>query len=216
MFSQIIGKICKSILDLIVAGAAALRISPNILTFAGFLVTMVSAVYLARGRFFQAGLIIIVAGIFDMLDGRVARTTNNVTQFGAFFDSVLDRYSDIAMFLGRIVYYSKGQRLAYVVLSGIACGCGMTSYTRAAPVSIPLCKVVHGASRENGSDDPWNAHRSDGSDSLGHGRLFQSDGGSQNCIYLERNLEVEAPCLLPLEPPHPHCVLFFPCRPPRV
>ena len=90
MFSQIIGRICKSILDLIVAAAAAMRISPNILTLAGFLVTIVSAVYLARGKFFQAGLIIILAGIFDMLDGRVARTTNNVTQFGAFFDSVLD------------------------------------------------------------------------------------------------------------------------------
>ena len=143
MFSQIIGKICKSILDLIVAGTAALRISPNFLTLAGFLVTMVSAIYLARGKFFQAGLIIIIAGIFDMLDGRVARTTNNVTQFGAFFDSVLDRYSDIAMFLGLIVYYSKGQRLAYVVLSGIALvGAVMTSYTRARAESlIPLCKV---------------------------------------------------------------------------
>ncbi len=50
MFSQIIGRICKSILDLIVAAAAAMRISPNILTLAGFLVTIVSAVYLARGK----------------------------------------------------------------------------------------------------------------------------------------------------------------------
>jgi phosphatidylglycerophosphate synthase len=69
MFSQIIGRICKSILDLIVAGAAALRISPNFLTLAGFLVTIVSAAYLARGKFFQAGLIIVLAGIFDMLTG---------------------------------------------------------------------------------------------------------------------------------------------------
>jgi len=143
MLSQLIGRVCKSILDLIVAAAAALRISPNVLTLAGFLVTIVSSIFLARGRFFEAGCIIILAGIFDMLDGRVARTTNNVTQFGAFFDSVLDRYSDIAMFLGLIIYYSKGQRLAYVVLSGIAMvGAVMTSYTRARAESlIPLCKV---------------------------------------------------------------------------
>ncbi|MBM3804811.1 MAG: CDP-alcohol phosphatidyltransferase family protein [Acidimicrobiia bacterium] len=143
MLSQAIGRFCKSILDLIVAGAAALSISPNLLTLVGFLVTIVSATYLARGKFFQAGLVIILAGIFDMLDGRVARKTNSVTPFGAFFDSVLDRYSDIAMFLGLIIYYAKGQRLPYVLLSGVAMvGAVMTSYTRARAESlIPLCKV---------------------------------------------------------------------------
>lgn len=143
MLSQLIGKICKAILDLIVAGAAALRIDPNLLTFAGFAVTVVASVYLARGKFFQAGLIIIFAGIFDMLDGRVARTTNSVTKFGAFFDSVLDRYSDIVMFLGLMIYYSKAQRLTYMVLSGVVLtGAVMTSYTRARAESlIPLCKV---------------------------------------------------------------------------
>jgi CDP-diacylglycerol--glycerol-3-phosphate 3-phosphatidyltransferase len=143
MLSRTIGKICKAILDLIVSGAAALRINPNVLTFTGFLITLLAAVSLARGKFLQAGLIIIVAGIFDMLDGRVARTTNSVTKFGAFFDSVLDRYSDIAMFLGLMFYYSKAQRFTYIVLSGIVLmGAVMTSYTRARAESlIPLCKV---------------------------------------------------------------------------
>jgi CDP-diacylglycerol---glycerol-3-phosphate 3-phosphatidyltransferase len=143
MLSQLIGKVCKAILDRIVAGVAALRVDPNALTFIGFLITLAAAVSLGRGRFFQAGLIIILAGIFDMLDGRVARTTNSVTRFGAFFDSVLDRYSDIAIFLGLMIHYSKAQRTVYMILSGIVLmGAVMTSYTRARAESlIPLCKV---------------------------------------------------------------------------
>jgi CDP-diacylglycerol--glycerol-3-phosphate 3-phosphatidyltransferase len=73
----------------------------------------------------------------------VARITNSVTKFGAFFDSVLDRYSDIVIFLGLMIYYSKAQRLSYMVLSGVVMmGAVMTSYTRARAESlIPLCKV---------------------------------------------------------------------------
>jgi CDP-diacylglycerol---glycerol-3-phosphate 3-phosphatidyltransferase len=143
MLSQFIGRICKAILDLIVAAMAALRINPNLLTFLGFLITLVAAVCLARGKFWQAGLVIMLAGVFDMLDGRVARTTNSVTKFGAFLDSVLDRYSDIAMFLGLMIYYAKAQRLSYTFLSGIVLmGAVMTSYTRARAESlIPKCKV---------------------------------------------------------------------------
>ena len=143
MLSQLIGRVCKAILDTIVGGAAGLGINPNVLTFFGFLITIFAAICLARGQFFWAGLIIIFAGIFDMLDGRVARITNSVTRFGAFFDSVLDRYSDIAMFLGLIIYYSKAQRMSYMLLSGIVLmGAVMTSYARARAESlIPLCKV---------------------------------------------------------------------------
>ena len=143
MFSQFIGKICRAILDIIVRTVSALKIHPNYLTLVGFLTTLLAASHLAKGKFLSAGFIIIVAGIFDMLDGRVARITNNVTRFGAFFDSVLDRYSDIAIYLGLMVYYSKGQRISYVILSGVAMmGSLMTSYTRARAESlIPLCKV---------------------------------------------------------------------------
>jgi CDP-diacylglycerol---glycerol-3-phosphate 3-phosphatidyltransferase len=143
MFSRFIGKLCKTLLDLIVAFVAFLGINPNLLTFMGFLITVGAAFYFARGKFLEAGLVIIFAGIFDMLDGRVARITNSVTKFGAFFDSVLDRYSDIVMLLGLMIYYSKAQRLSYMVLSGVVMmGAVMTSYTRARAESlIPLCKV---------------------------------------------------------------------------
>jgi CDP-diacylglycerol--glycerol-3-phosphate 3-phosphatidyltransferase len=78
-----------------------------------------------------------------MLDGRVARITNSVTRFGAFFDSVLDRYSDMAFFIGLMVYYSKSHRMAYMALAGVAMmGAVLTSYARArAECLIPLCKV---------------------------------------------------------------------------
>ncbi len=143
MLSRWIGKVCKAILDFIVTSLSLLKVNPNVLTLAGFLVTILAAVYFAKGKFVAAGCVIILAGIFDMLDGRVARTTNSVTRFGAFFDSVLDRYSDIAIFLGLMIHYAKAQRLMYLILSGLVMmGAVMTSYTRARAESlIPICRV---------------------------------------------------------------------------
>ena len=143
MLSQLIGRICKAVLDQIVALASALKVNPNLLTLAGFLITIYAAICLSRGEFTRAGIAIIFSGIFDMLDGRVARITQNVTKFGAFFDSVLDRYSDMAIFVGLMVHYSKNQRMFYLILAGIVMmGSVMTSNTRARAESlIPLCKV---------------------------------------------------------------------------
>ncbi len=143
MLSNIIGKICTAILDTLVRGISKLRVGPNLLTFFGFLITILSAFYLAQGNFFYAGIVIIFSGIFDMLDGRLARITNNVTRFGAFFDSVLDRYSDMILFLALMIHYIKNQQMMYVLLSGIVMiGAIMTSYTRARAESlVPTCKV---------------------------------------------------------------------------
>ena len=143
MLSTIIGKICTAILDTLVRGISRLGVGPNLLTFFGFLITILSAFYLAQGNFFYAGIVIIFSGIFDMLDGRLARITNNVTKFGAFFDSILDRYSDMILFLALMVHYIKNQQMIYVLLSGIVMiGAIMTSYTRARAESlVPTCKV---------------------------------------------------------------------------
>jgi CDP-diacylglycerol--glycerol-3-phosphate 3-phosphatidyltransferase len=77
------------------------------------------------------------------VDGRVARATNQVTVFGAFFDSVIDRYSDVALFFGLLVYYARANRFFYVVLVAfVMVSSVMVSYTRARAESlIPLCKV---------------------------------------------------------------------------
>jgi len=87
--------------------------------------------------------VIFAAGFFDLVDGRVARASNQVTKFGAFFDSVVDRYSDAALFFGLLVYYSRGGRFFYVVLAALAMiSSVMVSYTRARAESlIGTCKV---------------------------------------------------------------------------
>jgi len=78
-----------------------------------------------------------------MLDGQVARRRNRVTAFGAFYDSTLDRYSDMALYMGLLVYYAVIGRTAYVVLAAVAtAGSVMVSYARARAESlIPSCKV---------------------------------------------------------------------------
>jgi len=142
-FTRAIGAVCDRIIVQIVRGLALSRIHPNALTFIGLVINIVAAVMLAQGRFLAAGLVIIGAGIFDMVDGRVARETNRVTRFGGFFDSVLDRYSDLALLMGLLVYYGTINRSFYVVLTAIVMtGAVMTSYARArAENTIPTCKV---------------------------------------------------------------------------
>src|SRR5713101_8478436 len=142
-FTRGIGWVCGRIIDLIVRALALSRIHPNVLTFLGLLINIVAAFLLAAGRFQAAALVVIGAGLFDMVDGRVARETNRVTRFGGFFDSVLDRYSDLALLVGMLVWYGSINRPFYVVLTAIAMtGSVMVSYTRArAENSIPTCKV---------------------------------------------------------------------------
>jgi CDP-diacylglycerol--glycerol-3-phosphate 3-phosphatidyltransferase len=142
-YTRIIGTTCNWVIRLIVRGLALSKIHPNVLTFLGLLINVAAAVLLASGRFRAAGLVIIGAGLFDMVDGRVARATNQVTRFGGFFDSVLDRYSDLALLMGLLVYYANINRSFYVVLTAIVMtGSVMVSYTRArAENAIPTCKV---------------------------------------------------------------------------
>ena len=144
------GRACRVLLYAIVRGLALTKISPNVLTFLGLVINVIAAVLFGFASadsqprmFLYAGLVIIGAGIFDMVDGRVARATGQVTQFGAFFDSVIDRYSDVALFFGLLVYYSRANRFFYVVLVAfVMTGSVMVSYTRARAESlIGHCKV---------------------------------------------------------------------------
>jgi len=142
-FTRAIGIACGYIVDKIVRALALSRINPNFLTFLGLVINIVAAWQFARGRFFAAGLVVIAAGIFDLVDGPVARVTNRVTRFGGFLDSVVDRYSDLALYMGLLVYYASINRFFYIVLTAIVMtGSVMVSYTRArAENSIPSCKV---------------------------------------------------------------------------
>src|SRR5215470_4167373 len=142
-YTRAIGLGCGKIIDLIVRALALSRIHPNVLTFLGLLINAWAAFLFAGGKFRWAAAVVIGAGLFDMVDGRVARATDRVTRFGGFFDSVLDRYSDLALFMGLLVYYASINRFFYIVLTAIVMtGSVMVSYTRArAQNYIPSCKV---------------------------------------------------------------------------
>lgn len=143
MITRAIGTGGRWLLDKIVGALAATGINPNFLTFIGLVVNFWAAAMFATGLFKTAAIIILVAGFLDMLDGQVARRQNRVTAFGAFYDSTLDRYSDMALYMGLLVYYASNGRTSYVVLGAVAtAGSVMVSYARARAESlIPLCKV---------------------------------------------------------------------------
>ncbi len=142
-FTSHIGRAAQFLLDKIVWAMAVSRIHPNIFTGFGLVIAAAAAWAFGYGRFFLGGWIMILNGLFDMLDGRVARLTKTVTPFGGFFDSVVDRYADLAVFFGLLVYYARLGRLSYVVLVAFAMtGSIMVSYARArAECLIPTCKV---------------------------------------------------------------------------
>lgn len=131
------------ILNSIVNMLARARVNPNVLTLIGLFINIFASILFAKGMFTLAGLVVLFAGIFDMVDGEVARRTGRVTRFGAFFDSVIDRYSDVILLLGLVVWYAKVDRILYATLVVFSLiGSIMTSYTRARAESlIPACKA---------------------------------------------------------------------------
>ena len=143
MISSSIGRGGKFILDQIVRVLSIFRINPNLLTFTGVVISFWAAWHFGHGWFRSGAAIVVLAGLFDMLDGEVARVNSSETRFGAFYDSVIDRYSDIILLQGLMVWYARQQRLEYVVLVGVVfMGAVMTSYSRARAESlIPACKV---------------------------------------------------------------------------
>jgi CDP-diacylglycerol--glycerol-3-phosphate 3-phosphatidyltransferase len=107
-------------------------INPNWLTFLGFLQNVVAACFIAYGQFLLACLFIVIAGIFDFIDGKVAARTHQVTTFGAIFDSTLDRYSDMVIYLGIAIYYhGAGFYLSALAAIVALIGSVMTSYIKA-------------------------------------------------------------------------------------
>jgi CDP-diacylglycerol--glycerol-3-phosphate 3-phosphatidyltransferase len=142
-FTGLIGKVCMAPLRGIIAASVALGIHPNTLTLIGVLINVAAACALGVNRFLLGGVIMIVANIFDFIDGKVAQQTNTVSRFGAFWDSTLDRFSDIALFLGLIYLYATMRRTDYVMVASLAMMFSiMTSYARARAESlIDKCKV---------------------------------------------------------------------------
>ena len=150
MFGDSLGRGGQRVIDAMVRALAHSGISPNMLTFIGVLINCASGMlfgfgYEMRG-FFWAGVVLIVANVFDMLDGQVARLSGRVTRFGGFLDSSLDRLSDMVVFLGIMIFYARDTEYhstLNVFLTGVALmGSVMVSYASARAESlIEKCDV---------------------------------------------------------------------------
>ena len=142
-FTGAIGAICMFPLRAIIAGCVKLRVHPNVLTFIGVVINVMAAWALALGRFMLAFVIMLVANIFDFIDGKVAHELQLQSKFGAFWDSTLDRFSDLALLTGLIFLYSRLGRSDYVLVAALTLIFSiMTSYARARAESlVEKCKV---------------------------------------------------------------------------
>ena len=142
-FTGAIGAICMFPLRAIIAACVRLGIHPNVLTFVGVVINVAAACSLGLGHFLLAGIIMIVANIFDFIDGKVAYRLQLESRFGAFWDSTLDRFSDLALLVGLIYLYSRLGRSDYVLVAAVTLIFSiMTSYARARAESlVEKCKV---------------------------------------------------------------------------
>ena len=142
-FTGTIGALSMVPLRAIIGACVALGIHPNLLTLTGVFVNVGAAWALGYGRFMLAFAIMLVANIFDFIDGKVAHQLKLQSPFGAFWDSTLDRFSDLALLTGLTVLYSKLGRTDYVMVAALALIFSiMTSYARARAESlVEKCKV---------------------------------------------------------------------------
>jgi CDP-diacylglycerol--glycerol-3-phosphate 3-phosphatidyltransferase len=116
---------------------ARTRIHPNLLTSLGLFISLWAAVSFAAGKFLAAGGLMILAAACDWLDGPVARVQGRSSSFGEFFDSIIDNYSELVLFLGLLFYYARVNRFLYAVLVCVAmAGSVMVSYVRARSESL--------------------------------------------------------------------------------
>src|SRR5712664_1768891 len=146
MFGSSIGRAGQRIIDAMVRWLAYGHINPNFLTVIGVAINVGSGLLFGLGYFFAAGIVLIVANLFDMLDGQVARLSGRVTRYGGFLDSSLDRLSDMVVFVGLMVFYARDTQFhstLNVFLAGAALmGSVMVSYASARAESlIPKCDV---------------------------------------------------------------------------
>jgi CDP-diacylglycerol--glycerol-3-phosphate 3-phosphatidyltransferase len=146
MFGASIGRGAQRIIDAMVRWLAMGHINPNILTVIGVALNVGCGLLFGLGWFFSAGIALIVANLFDMLDGQVARLSGRVTRFGGFLDSSLDRLSDMVVFVGLMVFYARDREF-HSTLNVFLAGAGlmgsvMVSYASARAESlIPKCDV---------------------------------------------------------------------------
>ncbi len=143
MISHALKDLARRSIVPVAAALVRLGITPNTLTIVGFLINVGVGLIIATGNLFTGGLFLLFAGLFDMLDGAVARLGQRVTIFGGFLDSTLDRYSEAAVFLGLLALYTREGHATEVLLTyAVVVGSLMVSYTRARAEGLGLrCEV---------------------------------------------------------------------------
>lgn len=119
------------------------RVNPNVLSVIGVVVSLAAAAVLPLGWFVVGGVLIVAGGIFDLIDGVVARYHGITTRFGAFLDSTLDRVSDMALLLGIAMYYALAGEPGHVLLAGYTlASSALVSYAQArAELVVPGFRV---------------------------------------------------------------------------
>jgi CDP-diacylglycerol--glycerol-3-phosphate 3-phosphatidyltransferase len=143
MFGPAFQERARRIAEYVVRPLAALGLTPNMATLIGLALNALAAVIIGSGQLRWGGLALLIAGLFDMVDGALARVRNQKTTFGAFFDSTVDRYSEGLTLLGVIVYALRqpaatvhGWEIALAYLAAL--GSVMVSYARARAEGLGL------------------------------------------------------------------------------
>lgn len=143
MLKAKIGEQLDPFLDRICHFIQRMGLGPNSLTFIGLGLNGLASWALAEGEWLQGASLIILAGFFDILDGAVARNCHEISSFGSFLDSIIDRYSDLSLLVGLLIFYSRQGSILYQVLVGLSLmGTALVPYTRArAEIFVPRCNV---------------------------------------------------------------------------
>jgi len=128
---------------LIVQLLAKTPVSPDVITWTGFILTLGAAALIITEHLFAAGFVVLIAGFFDMLDGALARMTNKVTRFGGILDSTLDRLSEAVLLLGILVVYAREQSMLGIIFVGLTLISSLlVSYIKARAEALGLeCEV---------------------------------------------------------------------------
>ncbi|MGB9595405.1 MAG: CDP-alcohol phosphatidyltransferase family protein [Candidatus Poribacteria bacterium] len=147
MFQATLRKWTSHITEPIANLIASIGVTANMLTIIGLIFGIAAGVCIALGRLKLAGILILIGGSFDMMDGAVARATNKSTPFGALLDSVVDRYSEGIIFLGLAIYFGMEGNIKDRVFGLIPTCLGLisaflVSYVRARAEGLQIdCKV---------------------------------------------------------------------------
>ncbi len=143
MFSDLLKTRVRHDVQPIGLALAGLGLSPNAISFVGFLLNSIVAVVLATGHLTLAGVLLLPVAAFDVLDGAVARATGRTTRFGAFLDSTLDRYEEAVLLVAVLIVYAPlGDALINSAIFAALIGSFMVSYTRARAEGLGMrCEV---------------------------------------------------------------------------